>query len=159
MIPIYGVTEALKGWSGPEPTHKDFSYENTWFEIKAINSFKSTVSISSLEQLDSEYDGKLVIISLEKMSPSFNGIKLNNVVKELMDTMAFENDKDVFFAKLKQAGYSYNEVYDNYVYNFIKEEMYAVTDDFPRIRKMELPIGVTKVKYEIEISQIEKFKE
>ena len=93
------------------------------------------------------------------MSPSFNGIRLNNVVKELMDSMSFESDKDVFLAKLKQAGYSYNEVYDNYVYNFIKEETYCVCDDFPRIRKSELPTGVSKVKYEIELSQIEKFKE
>ena len=159
MIPLHGFTEALRGWSGPEPTHKDFSYENEWFEIKTINSFKSTVSISSLEQLDSEYDGKLIVISLEKMSPSFNGVRLNNVVKELMDSMSFESDKDVFLAKLKQAGYSYNEVYDNYVYNFIKEETYCVCDDFPRIRKSELPTGVSKVKYEIELSQIEKFKE
>ena len=93
------------------------------------------------------------------MSPSFNGIKLNDMVKEIMDSLAFETDKDVFLAKLKQAGYSYNEVYDNFVYNFIKEETYLVSDDFPRIRKAELPVGVAKVKYEIEISQIEKYKE
>lgn len=158
-IPVHGETEALKGWSGPEPTHKDFSYGNEWFEIKTINSFKSTVSISSLEQLDSEYDGKLVVVSLEKMSPSFNGIKLNELVKEIMDSMSYESDKDVFLAKLKQAGYSYNEVYDNFVYNFIKEDTYRVSEDFPRIRKAVLPVGVEKVKYEIEISQIEKFKE
>ena len=93
------------------------------------------------------------------MSPSFNGIKLNELVKEIMDSMSYESDKDVFLAKLKQAGYSYNEVYDNFVYNFIKEDTYRVSEDFPRIRKAELPVGVAKVKYEIEISQIEKFKE
>ena len=73
--------------------------------------------------------------------------------------MSFESDKDVFLAKLKQAGYSYNEVYDNYVYNFIKEDTYRVSKGFPRIRKGDLQVGVAKVKYEIEISQIEKFKE
>ena len=159
MIPIHGETDGLKGWSGPEPTHKDFSFDHDWFEIKSINNFKNTVSISSLEQLDSEFEGKLVIFSFEKMSPSFNGISLNVLVKELYDSFAFENNKDVFISKLKQVGYSYNEVYDNYIFNFISESRYLVTEDFPRLKKDQLPSGIAKVQYEIVLSQIEKFKE
>ena len=158
-IPLHGETDALKGWSGPEPTHKDFSYGNEWYEIKTISSFKSSISISSLEQLDSEREGKLVVVSLEKMSPSFDGIKINDLIKELMNSLVYESNKDVLQAKLKQVGYAFNEVYDNYVYNFIKEDTYIVRDDFPRIRKNELPAGIIKVHYDIELSQIEKFKE
>lgn len=65
-FPIYGISIGLNGWSGPEPTHKDFSYKNEWYEIKSINSFKNTVSISSIEQLDSLVEGKLVVYSFEK---------------------------------------------------------------------------------------------
>ncbi len=158
-IPLKGESEALKGWSGPEPTHKDFSYDSEWFEIKTINSHKSTVAISSLEQLDSDREGKLVVVSLEKMSPSFKGITLNDAVKRILDSLVFDTSKDVYMSKLKLAGYSYNEVYDNFVYNFIREDSYKVSDGFPRIRKVDLPNGVTKVTYEIELSQIEHFKE
>lgn len=155
----YGTTVALKGWSGPEPTHKDFSYGDDWFEIKTINSFKSSVFISSIEQLDSENEGKLVIYRMEKMSPSFNGVSLNSLVGNIMQSLDLDTDKDIFVEKLKQVGYAYNEVYDNYVYNFISMDSYSVRDEFPRIKAEQLAAGIGKVQYEVLISLIEKYKE
>ena len=158
-FPIYGISIGLNGWSGPEPTHKDFSYKNEWYEIKSINSFKNTVSISSIEQLDSLVEGKLVVYSFEKMSPSFNGISLNALVGMVSNMIQYETDKDIFFEKLKQVGYSYNEVYDNYVYNMINVDKYVVNAEFPKIKAEDLPNGIGKVQYEILLSLIEKFKE
>jgi hypothetical protein len=154
-----GVTDGLNGWSGPEPTHKDFSYKNDWYEIKSINTFKSSVLISSLEQLDSELDGRLVVYSFEKMSSSFSGITLNKLVAEISNQLEYETDRDIFFNKLKQVGYSYNEVYDNYVYNFVKYNTYLVNNDFPRIKSDDLPKGIAKVQYEVLLSLIEKNRE
>ncbi len=158
-FPIYGISIGLNGWSGPEPTHKDFSYKNEWYEIKSINSFKNTVTISSIEQLDSLIEGKLVVYSFEKMSPSFNGISLNALVGMVSNMIQYETDKDIFFEKLKQVGYSYNEVYDNYVYNMINVDKYVVNAEFPKIKAEDLPNGIGKVQYEILLSLIEKFKE
>ena len=158
-FPTYGIFEGINGWSGPEPTHKDFSYKNEWFEIKSINTFKHSVAISSLEQLDSELDGHLVVYTFEKMSSSFSGITLNKLVAEISDKIQYETDRDIFFNKLRQAGYSYNDVYDNYVFNFVKVDSYLVNADFPRIKADGLPKGIVKVQYEILISMIEKNKE
>ena len=159
VFPVFGTTEGLNGWSGPEPTHKDFSYKNKWFEVKTINSFRNTVHISSLEQLDSDIDGRLVVYSLEKMSPSFNGISLNKLVLEITNSLYFENDKDIFLEKLKQVGYAYNDFYDSFVYNLIGKDTFVVSCDFPRIKRDSLPLGIGKVEYEIELTQIEKYKE
>lgn len=155
----YGITNSLNAWSGPEPTHKDFSYKNEWYEIKSINSFKNSVSISSLEQLDSELDGHLIVYFFEKMSPNFSGISLNKLVSNISSTLTYEIDRDLFFNKLKQAGYSFNEIYDNYVYNFVKVEKYLVNKDFPRIKANALPKEINKVQYDILISLIEKYME
>lgn len=155
----YGTTVGLNGWSGPEPTHKDFSYGDDWFEIKTINSFKNSVFISSIEQLDSENVGHLVIYRMEKMSPSFNGVSLNRLVGNIMRELELDTDKDIFVEKLKQVGYAYNEIYDNYVYNFISMDNYSVTEGFPRIKAEQLSPGIGKVQYEIMISLIEKYKE
>lgn len=154
----YGVTEGLNGWSGPEPTHKDFSYKNDWFEIKSINTFKNSISISSIEQLDSELPGSLVVYSFEKMSSSFDGITLNALVASISKELSYESDRDIFFAKLKQVGYTYNDVYDNYVFNLVKIESYLVDDRFPRIKAESLPNGISRVQYEILLSMIEKNK-
>ena len=156
---VYGISTGLNGWSGPEPTHKDFSFDNNWYEIKTINSFKNSVSISSLEQLDSEFDGHLIVYTMEKMSPSFNGVKLNALVASINEIITLDTDKDVFFEKLKQVGYAYSEVYDNYVYNFISKLQYIVKDDFPRLKAKNMPQGIGKVQYEIFLSMIENYKE
>lgn len=149
----------MNSWSGPEPTHKDFSHGNDWFEVKSISNNKPTVFISSIEQLESNSDGKLVVFHMEKMSPEFNGYSLNPLVEEIMNSFAMDSDRDLFLDKLSQAKYSYSEIYDNYVYNVVKMEKYRVTDNFPRFRHNDLPRGIVKVKYEIELSVIEKFKE
>ena len=156
---VYGTSTGLNGWSGPEPTHKDFSFGNDWYEIKTINSSKNAINISSIEQLDSEFEGRIVVYTMEKMSPSFNGVKLNDLVASIMTQISAETDKDIFAEKLKQVGYAYNEVYDNYVYNFVERLKYVVNDDFPRLKGSTLPQGIGKVQYEIYLSSIEKFKE
>lgn len=155
----YGTTVGLNGWSGPEPTHKDFSYGDDWFEIKTVNSFKNSVFISSIEQLDSENDGHLVVYRMEKMSPSFNGFSLNRLVGDIMQVLALDSDKDIFVEKLKQVGYAYNEVYDNYIYNFVSRDAYAVKNNFPRLKADQLPVGIGKTQYEVLLSLVGKYKE
>ena len=155
----YGTTDALNGWSGPEPTHKDFSYGDDWFEIKAIGDNKIAVNISSIEQLDSETPGRLIVHRLEKMSPSFNGISLNSLVKSIMDLFWLDTDKDIFVEKLKQAGYAFHEEYDNFVYNPVSTDCYRVDDTFPRITADQQMPGIGKVQYEILIPLIEKYRE
>lgn len=59
-----GLPEALRSWSGQELTHKDFSYGDTWSEVKTIRRSSQAVHISSLEQLDSEHDGELAVYAL-----------------------------------------------------------------------------------------------
>lgn len=66
MIPDRGIDVALNSWMGPEKTHKDFSDQQDWFEVKTISFGKECVRISSIEQLDSDIDGTLVVYELEK---------------------------------------------------------------------------------------------
>ena len=56
-----GLSCALKSWTGQELTHKDFSYGDNWFESKAISKNANSIKISSLEQLDSDKEGELVV--------------------------------------------------------------------------------------------------
>ena len=76
-----GLSEGLKSWSGQELTHKDFSFNDTWIEAKAVSRGAQNVKISSLEQLDSDVDGELAVHSLEKMSTAYNGITLNKLIQ------------------------------------------------------------------------------
>ncbi len=155
---MYGYSKALNGWSGPEPTHKDFSYNKDWFEIKTIGTSSKSIKISSIEQLDSQDDGFLIINKLEKMSENFNGLSLNSIVDSIISCLDLEQDKEIFENKLLQVGYTYNELYDTYVYNFVDSRKYLVNDEFPRIKNEMLPKGISNLSYDVEINSFSKLE-
>ena len=158
MIPQYGVEIALDSWMGPEKTHKDYSTENSWYEIKAISAGKDFVKISSLEQLDSDDEGILAVYCLEKMSPTFSGIKLNTLVQSLMSKMRTPLNRETFMSKLSLYGYDFSPEYDNYVFTNVGFSMYGVGKDFPRICKKNVPNAINKIQYEIYLSELEEYK-
>lgn len=157
MIPEWGVPVALKSWTGPEKTHKDFSTDDIWYEIKTISSGKNTVKISSLEQLDSDIKGYLIVYDLEKMSPSFNGLKLNQIVQKLLHQMP-PSYREEFINKLSLYNYDFSPKYDDFVYSVVGCSTYEVKDDFPRLNRKSMPTGIDKVQYEINLSDIEDYK-
>ena len=159
MIPTKGLDVALESWIGPEKTHKDFSYDNDWYEVKTINFGKESVHISSIEQLDGSNEGYLTVYSLERMSPSFNGIKLNVLVNELIPMIRPSHHKETFLAKLSLYGFDFSPENDNLVYDLKSVASYRVDNaDFPRITRDLLPDPIIKVQYDIRLSEIERFK-
>lgn len=153
-----GLSKALKSWSGQELTHKDFSYDDTWVESKAINRSSSTVKISSLEQLDSENTGVLAVHSLEKMSTAYNGITLNKLVLDTRALFASSEDQDAFVSKVAILGYEYNTYYDDFVYEISGFTKYLVNDHFPKLVKTMLPSAISKASYEISLMDISSFE-
>lgn len=156
-IPMWGIETALESWTGPEKTHKDFSCGDQWFEIKTITSGKETVKISSIEQLDSDVDGELSVYSLEKMSPSYNGVKINSLVREIISHLS-SAQRDICLSKLELFDFNFDSAYDNYVYAITDVSRYIVTSDFPRLRRSDVPLAISKAQYDITISEIIPYK-
>ena len=159
MIPEKGVEKALESWTGPEKIHKDFSFDDEWYEVKTIGAGKDSVHISSIEQLDSSISGTLVVYTLEKMSTAYNGLKLNILVNELIESIGTIHQKDCFLAKLALFGFDFSPENDNYVYDLKSLNKYQVDGKgFPRVMRDSLPNAITKVQYDILLSNIEDFK-
>lgn len=159
MFPKYGIITSLDSWTGPEKTHKDFSCDGIWYEIKTVNSGKESVHISSIEQLDSDIDGVLAIYKLEKMSPTFNGLKLTGLVASILNKLETSVQKELFMSKLELFGFDFSPEYDNYVYSLTDYSAYNVTSEFPRLLQGNMPKPVIKVQYEIIIPDIQDFKQ
>lgn len=159
MIPLYGEDKAIESWMGPERTHKDFSFDNKWVEIKTISSGKESVRISSVEQLDGNDDGCLAVYSLEKMSTNYNGIKLNALVNGIYLNLHNAYLRDLYMSKLSQYGYDGAPDYDNVVFDLTNLSSYVVKDDFPRLKREVLPMAITKAQYDITLSDLESYKE
>ena len=159
MIPERGIDVALESWMGPEKTHKDFSDQQDWFEIKTISFGKESVRISSVEQLDSDIDGTPVIYELEKMSPSFDGIKLNQLANNIIASLQSASQREVFIDKLQLFGFDFSNEYDNLVFALRGEHKYKVdTNNFPRIHRDMLPDAIARVQYDLMLTEIEPFK-
>lgn len=153
-----GLSNSLKSWSGQELTHKDFSFDETWIEAKAISRGAQFVKISSLEQLDSDNEGELAIHSLEKMSTAYNGITLNKLVLETRDLFLSGEERDEFMAKVALQGYEYNNYYDDFVYEISNFKRYKVNSKFPKLTHRDLPTAIRKASYEISLVEIGEFE-
>ncbi len=152
-----GLSEALKSWSGQELTHKDFSCSDKWYEVKTISRGNTTVRISSLEQLDSDKNGELIVYSLEKMSPAYNGISLNKLILETRQMFLSADDADTFLAKVAMQGYEYNNYYDELVFEVSGLTRYKVTDQFPKLTHANVPKEITKANYDLALAEIMSF--
>ena len=158
IIPEYGPTRSIEAWSGTDKTRKDFSIDNTWYEIKTIDVGKPTVKITSIEQLDSSTEGTLAVFQVEKMAPSFNGVNLNSLAESIITMFTSLQDKDVFISKLNKAGYFPNTDYEEYVYDVKDLTEYCVNNSFPRLKKDSIPVAVASASYELLLSELETHK-
>lgn len=153
-----GLPEALRSWSGQELTHKDFSYGDTWSEVKTIRRSSQVVHISSLEQLDSEHDGELAVYALEKMSTEYNGITLNKLIVDIRNRFSDSDDRDLFMSKVALQGYEYHNYYDDFVFELIYSKNFRVSEDFPKLIPGDVPEAVLKATYDIDLNKIAEFE-
>jgi len=117
-----------------------------------------TFKIFSIEKLNSDNDGKLVVYRLEKMSPAFNGITLNSIADATYRQIESEDDKALFFSKISLQGFTYNDYYDNFVYEVNSYMRFLVGAGFPILVRDSLPQAITKAQYELSLIQIKHFE-
>ena len=92
------------------------------------------------------------------MAEEFDGIKLNNVIESLLSCIPAIHDKDVLLCKLREAKYSYDKRYDEFVYSLRAIDTYRVDNNFPRIRRSSIPNAIAKASFDLNIAQIIPFK-
>ena len=153
-----GETQAIAAWSGAEKTRKDFALNHEWYEVKTIDYGKDTVHISSIEQLDSPIEGALIIFQVERMAEEYEGITLNKLVKHILSLISSINNQDIFTSKLKDAHYSLNPKYDEFVYELRAVDEYRVTSEFPRITRANISPAIAKASFDLTIAEILTYK-
>lgn len=164
MFPKYGSDEAVRGWVGSESDHKDFAYSDAiWYEAKAINVGKVTVKISSIEQLQANSHGVLIISELEKTSSENSyGVRLFDQINRIKEKIELEDVELSFLNKISSIGFSLDIISDpnheanksRYIIHNVR--FYSVDDTFPRIKREDLPSAIGLVSYELIIAEIQE---
>lgn len=159
MFIKYGIEKSIASWIGVNKAHKDFEIDDTWYEVKTISQNAITVKISSIEQLDSNIDGTLVVVKLEPTNYSVNDhLQLNKLINSIYELIDDEILKNEFTNKLITVGYYYAEEYDKYIYSNKGIEYYLVDEKFPRLKKEELKDGIVRVSYELYLNNLKDFR-
>lgn len=161
MIPQFGIERSINSWQGPLNYHKDYEINDKWYEIKTISDNSLIVKITSVQQLDNNEDkkGELVVITLSNTNKEIdNYITISNVIASVDKEIDNMDLKRIFWGKLNNFGYVYEEEYENYIYKLEKICRYDVLNEcFPRITSANLKKGIVNVSYEISINELENF--
>ena len=156
-----GIDAAVDSWAGPDGSDQDFLFQSGWAEIKSVSLASETVRISSLQQLQQEKEGNLVVYILESTTAGEDRISLIDVVSEIKTKL--ENHArylDRFDVKLYKYGYRKNhenEYRENY-FIFIEKREYVVNDSFPKLVGNNVSSEIVSCKYELSLAAIEKYR-
>ena len=155
-----GLLPVIQGWAGADNADQDFVYPDGWFEVKSIGLSATSVSISSLEQLDCIDDGMLVIQRIEKVSPNkADSFSLNDVVYRIFAELTDESDAlDLFRAKLNAYGYIDLQEYSEQKYYHAETVLYRVDEFFPRLVAKNIPLQIISAQYELSLPSLAEWR-
>lgn len=149
----------MSAWLGPDGGEKDYVFDDTWAEVKAVSRNKLTVTISSAEQLESDNPGNLVVVTIDPTSTSdTEGFSFASLIVKFRDLLRSSPSALFSFeSKLISLGYVDRPEYEEKCFKFVKDKVYRVEGDFPRLLKDNLPLGVVRLRYDLLLSELEQY--
>lgn len=149
----------LNAWTGPDFEDKDFVFGATGVEIKLTSSKYPKLKITNEGQLDTQNLNDLFLILYTVEDVKENGFTLNSLIGQTQQKLVENVDELKFFnERLMLLGYfdGDKEHYDK-MYSLKKIHSYSVSEQFPKIIKSHLPLGIYNTSYFIELSAVENF--
>lgn len=149
----------LNAWTGPDFEDKDFVFGMKGIEIKLTSSKYPKLKITNEGQLDTQNLNKLLLILYTAEDVKENGFTLNSLIEQTQQKLSPNIDELKFFnERLMLLGYleEHKEHYHK-MYSLKQTYSYSVSEEFPRIIKCQLPVGVYNTSYFIELSAVENF--
>ena len=155
------INAAIEGWLGPLGLPQDFWYEEDGFhEAKSIGPATTRIQISSESQLDAADLELLVLLTANTDEQTPGAVNLPTLVTRvgaaLVEAAA---SHDTLNERLERLGVNLAEAFYHDTWFVVTEvTSYDTGPAFPAIRASSLPFGLSRVRYQIELSAIEDFK-
>jgi len=151
---------AVDAWTGADMRQQDFIFDNTAVEVKSLlGRDRNTVRISSEDQLATVVDDLfLVTHRLTEAAEGSGGLSLNALVEVIESELGDADALEEFAQKLADFGYLPIPAYATPEFVVAGRQTYRVEGDFPRLVRAELPEGITRVSYEIELEAMKDFE-
>lgn len=147
----------LRAWEGPLDGIHDFVFGSGAIEVKSsLSSVGFPARIASLDQLDDAHHQPLFVAAV-RLRVDVEGLTLPQHIGLLRKCLGGDSESlRLFHDRLLSAGY--NEAQSHYYDQRLSVSdvrLIEVAEGFPRLIPGNVPVGVRKVNYDIELDQIQ----
>jgi hypothetical protein len=150
----------INDWKGPLRFRIDFVRKKSGIEIKTLSpKIRDEVKISSEKQLElNPVINELFLYVLKIEKNDTVGCSLESIAKNIEEKLIKKAPSlAVKFREILLLNNIKVEEY-NSIYFFIHEEIaYEIRKEFPRIESKQLPKGVSRISYSLDLSHCEEF--
>ena len=155
-----GFENALDAWVGPFGMDKDFEFYDSWAEIKSCKVSATTVTISSIEQLDSSVAGLLMVYHIDRAPENkSDAFSLKDIVDRVRKASPSPAALRMFETKLLIAKYvDAEQEYSKRRFWVYSRDTYKVDAKFPCLRRDAVSSEITACQYSLSLPSIEVFK-
>lgn len=151
----------IESWLGPMKADQDFIFPNgKGVEVKSITPSAVEVHIANESQLDLTSGLYLVVVEVGQTPDMQIGECINDQVARISENLTTQA-RTAFIKKLKLAGYREEQFFCSKVnfYVLSSSVFNVMAPTFPKVTKAELPKGISKVSYSLNLSEIRHFLE
>jgi hypothetical protein len=147
---------AIHGWNGPLGTPQDFQLGDGLIEVKTVLPGAHSVSISSADQLENGSTPlQLAVVVIDISQGTSPAELVKQLRQELLITPVALTEFDIRLAEL---GYIDRPEYEQLHFTVQSIRYYPLTEGFPRIILSELPAGISRVTYELDLLQCGQYR-
>jgi hypothetical protein len=157
LLATKSAEEVAMSWVGPYGADQDFVFDEAALEVKTIQEHVKSVSISSLEQLESDRSLLELRVLTLRAAPNGNseGMTLNALVAQIesrfaASPLALQRFKDA----LKETGYTQHPEYDKVFHVLGSSTRYVVGPGFPRLTRETVTSEIETAHYTLSLHAI-----
>lgn len=156
----YSKDDVMASWVGPDGADRDFVLPNAWYENKAVSTGKNIVTISSLNQLETDLKGYLTISYVDESACTDpNAFSMKKYIDEFRELLSdAPQASQIFEQKLISVGYIDKKAYESIYFVKGNREYYCVDETFPRLVTKNVSLVIVSAQYDLSIAGIQPWK-
>ena len=163
LLPVLGALDAVRCWTGPLGTPRDFEVSGVQVEAKARSQSVPRVTISSEHQLASDGANKLFLHVTEVLISPEGGLGAVTVMDMANQVRSLLADRDIsavdpFESRLDAIGFDWTDDYSDRSWLIGDETLYEIREGFPRITPAMVQGGIEDVRYTLSLPACETFR-
>lgn len=150
--------ECVNNWLGPNKNKRDFVFDDKAVEVKStLNQIETSITISNENQLDPSGLNELVL-SVYVLEKNPNGdINVTACANSILFLLTDVQYIKIFKSKLMQLNVDVNLYKNRNSYTYQKNKNYLINDEFPSLKKSNIPSVVFSVNYKINLNSLDAF--